>query len=76
MSTDGWQLDQGEWLSDADLASLRALAAQWPTLSAEQQAQQLTQLQARYPELELTTTDVAMILGKIQEMGETPAAGA
>jgi hypothetical protein len=76
MSTDGWQMEQGELLSDGDLASLRALADQWATLSPAQQGQQLAQLQARYPDLELTATDVSMILEKITDMGESPTGGA
>ena len=75
MSTDGWQMEQGELFSAADLVALRALARQWPTLSPAQQGQQLAQLQARYPDLELTAADVSMILGKIQELGEPPAGG-
>jgi len=76
MSTDGWQMDQSPLFSDGDLATLRALAHQWPVLSPTQQGQQLAQLQARYPDLELTAADVSMILEKITDMGESPAGGA
>ncbi len=76
MSTDGWQMDQGALFSDADLATLRVLAHEWPTLSPAQQGQHLTQLQARYPVLELTASDVSMILEKIHDLGEASAGGA
>ena len=73
MSTDGWQMDQGALFGEAELAALRELARQWPSLSFAERQQHEAALQARYPDLELTTADVSMIIAKIQEMGQASA---
>jgi hypothetical protein len=73
MSVDGWNMDAvGMPGSEADLPALRALVQAWPTLSAAEREQQVAALQARYPDLELTTEDVAMIVAKFHEMGDLP----
>lgn len=72
MSNDGWHLAAVNLLDDADLAALRALARAWPRLSEAERAAQISTLQARYPDLELTPADVAMMITKINEMGDVP----
>ncbi len=73
MTTDGWNLTGADLLgNEHDLAALRDLARAWPSLTAEERAQRVAALQTRYPDLELTPEDVAMIVAKFNEMGDIP----
>lgn len=73
MNADGWNLEGANLLgNELDIAALRQLAKGWASLSAAEREQQIAALQARYPDLELTREDVAMIIGKFNEMGDLP----
>jgi hypothetical protein len=73
MSNEGWNLDASDLLgNDADLAELGALAQEWPTLSPAARAERVAQLQARYPDLDLTETDVEHLVATFQRLGDIP----
>jgi hypothetical protein len=72
MSNEGWNLDADILGSDADMAELGALANEWPTLTPTERAERVAQLQARYPDLDLTESDVEQLIATFQRMGEIP----
>ncbi len=73
LQADGWNMDGANLLgNEMDIAALRQLARGWASLTPAEREQQITALQDRYPDLELTPEDVAMIIGKFNEMGDLP----
>lgn len=73
MSNDGWNFNAADMLgTDADLATLGALAQEWPTLTPATRAERVAQLQARYPDLDLTPDDVEQLIATFQRIGDIP----
>jgi hypothetical protein len=73
MTIDGWNLTDVNLLGNAsDLAVLGDLARTWPALSADERAQRIAAVQAKFPDLELTPEDVGMMVAKFNEMGDVP----